>query len=359
MEAKKLFSASKEPIRLSVPYLQFHDKRKKALKFLHTVEKISIHDLDMSTFEHWYLFKDVVPDGGCWTAFVHLVDTVGVVPYQFFGTNYQSKNTHGLNTILESMLKEWAFHMMGIDAKEERRKVVKLAIADVERVLVCCFSAPPSRITLEKSEFGFEWQGTPLAFADFFQTRKEVCFGHAPHLNVGSVYYVTSVNDEKRKYQVRFVSVTMDQLWKGAVSALKSKRPVWFSADVRSMLDKDSGTMDPCIYDFKTLFQTSAHGRWSKRSRCVTHATSPNHAMLLTGVTLSGKGVPTKWRVQNSWGEQGPGKGFYTMSQAWFRENVFEVALLKADMGVEIPSKEEIIGEHDIFHTLAAVSGSC
>ena len=51
-----------------------------------------------------------------------------------------------------------------------------------------------------------------------------------------------------------------------------------------------------------------------------------NHAMLLTGVSIE-DGEPTKWRIENSWGEDGSSKGYITMSNDWFKEFVFEVVV--------------------------------
>ena len=50
------------------------------------------------------------------------------------------------------------------------------------------------------------------------------------------------------------------------------------------------------------------------------------HAMLLTGVDIV-DGVARRWRVENSWGEEGGEKGFYTMDDSWFDEYVFEVVV--------------------------------
>ena len=62
-----------------------------------------------------------------------------------------------------------------------------------------------------------------------------------------------------------------------------------------------------------------------KASRLVYHETQMTHAMLFTGLDLL-DGVPRRWRVENSWGADKGRDGFYTMSDAWFDEYVFEIA---------------------------------
>jgi len=51
------------------------------------------------------------------------------------------------------------------------------------------------------------------------------------------------------------------------------------------------------------------------------------HAMVLTGVDLDGDGHAHKWRVENSWGDKFGDKGFMIMTDAWFDEYVYEVAV--------------------------------
>ncbi len=63
----------------------------------------------------------------------------------------------------------------------------------------------------------------------------------------------------------------------------------------------------------------------SKEDRLLFKRTAMNHAMLFTGVDEE-KGKPKKWRVENSWGEKGDGKGFYVMNDSWFDEHMFEIA---------------------------------
>lgn len=56
-----------------------------------------------------------------------------------------------------------------------------------------------------------------------------------------------------------------------------------------------------------------------------------DHAMAFAGVDVADDGTTTRrWRVENSWGDKIADKGYFTMSDDWFTEYVYEVAVPKA-----------------------------
>ena len=53
--------------------------------------------------------------------------------------------------------------------------------------------------------------------------------------------------------------------------------------------------------------------------------------MAFAGVDVADDGTTTRrWRVENSWGAKIADKGYFTMSDDWFTEYVYEVAVPKA-----------------------------
>ena len=62
--------------------------------------------------------------------------------------------------------------------------------------------------------------------------------------------------------------------------------------------------------------------------------------MTFTGVNLV-DGVPNRYKVQNSWGEENGFKGYYIMSDAWFDEYVYEVFVNKKYLDPEVVEKYE------------------
>ena len=52
------------------------------------------------------------------------------------------------------------------------------------------------------------------------------------------------------------------------------------------------------------------------------------HAMVFIGVNIV-DGKPTRWKVENSWGEEAGNKGFFVMSDRWFDEFLYQVVINK------------------------------
>lgn len=53
-----------------------------------------------------------------------------------------------------------------------------------------------------------------------------------------------------------------------------------------------------------------------------------NHAMVVTGVNLEDN-KPTKWKLENSWGEDVGNKGYFIASDSWFDKYVYQVVINK------------------------------
>jgi bleomycin hydrolase len=93
------------------------------------------------------------------------------------------------------------------------------------------------------------------------------------------------------------------------------------------------------MFDFENLYGVPLELP-SKEDRLLFKRTAMNHAMLFTGVDEE-KGKPKKWRVENSWGEKGEGKGFYVMNDSWFDEHMFEIAARKSRLPARLRSALE------------------
>ena len=66
----------------------------------------------------------------------------------------------------------------------------------------------------------------------------------------------------------------------------------------------------------------------SKADRLASGEGTCSHAMTFTGVDLV-DGQPTKWKVENSWGEKVGKDGYFIMTDEWFDKYMYEVIINK------------------------------
>ena len=66
-----------------------------------------------------------------------------------------------------------------------------------------------------------------------------------------------------------------------------------------------------------------------KKQRIQTFASGSTHAMTLMAVDLDANGHPKKWMVENSWGQDAGFRGHMIMTDEWFNEYMFRLAVEK------------------------------
>ena len=77
---------------------------------------------------------------------------------------------------------------------------------------------------------------------------------------------------------------------------------------------------------------------------------------VLTGVNLDEAGKPTRWKIENSWGDKNGEKGYYVCSDSWFDQYVFQAAVEREYLGglADLAAQEPIVLEPwDPMGTLA------
>jgi bleomycin hydrolase len=96
-----------------------------------------------------------------------------------------------------------------------------------------------------------------------------------------------------------------------------------------------------CAMDLKLVDQESLLGikyGLTKKERLQYGESLMTHAMVISGAKTESRSDTVKnscgesitdWQVENSWSDKGPANGFYNMSDEWFSEYVFEVAVPK------------------------------
>jgi bleomycin hydrolase len=320
---------------LSQSWLMFWDKLEKANYFLEAMMETSDRDIDDRTVAT--VLRNCVNDGGQWKMFVNVAVKYGLVPKAAMPETLSSSSTGSMNGALMGRLRVAAKLLRDMTRSShpasDIKKTKEKALADVYGILRVHLGNPPARFdwqwTDDKKKFHRRKGMTAKSFMKEFVSiplQEYVCLVHDPRKSspVGRTFTVEYLGNVVEGGIVTYLNVDITTLKGMALKALKAGEPVWFGCDCSKMLHRDLSVWDAKMFDFETLYGMPLELP-SKEDRLLFKRTAMNHAMLFTGVDEE-KGTPRKWRVENSWGEKGEGKGFYVMNDSWFDEHMFEIA---------------------------------
>lgn len=325
---------------LSQAYPLFFDKVEKSNWFLENVLDTLDEPLSGRLMAH--LLADPISDGGQWDMFRALVRKYGVVPKEAMPETKCSCNTGDMNRYLTRYLRAGAKRLReeiadGADAEVVAHVKTEL-LQGVYRILAICLGEPPAtfdvRIRNEKNELKAEGTFTPQEFFREFVDMKLDDFvsvinaptADKPYLRSYTVRYLGNLVEDGG---VRYVNLPIESLKRAAVAQLKDGLPVWFGSDVVQGFLRQDGVLDPAALDVDGLFGLPIEAGLDKADRLIYGESLMTHAMTLQGVNLDADGNPTRWRVENSWGDDRGKKGYDIASDAWFDEYVYQVVVDK------------------------------
>jgi bleomycin hydrolase len=338
LRARAVKRINRKDFEFSQVYLQFWDKLERANYVLDALARMATAPIDDRHLA--FLLDRGMEDGGQWHMFAALVAKYGLVPLQAMPETYSSSNTRRLNTILRTLVRRAAVAMRAAAASGANgaaaaaiAAVRERTLRDVYRVLSIDFGTPPETFLWQwqDDERAFHRDGelTPREFAAVYvevPIDEYVCVVDDPRAAhpVDQTYTVELLGNVVGAPQVKFLNVDMASLKGLALQALQDGEPVWFGCDSGKHLQRAAGVWDHQLYDYSGLYGVAID--MSKAERLDYHQSSMKHAMLLTGVDVV-DGKPRRWRCENSWGEDAGKQGFFTLSDAWFSEYVFEIAV--------------------------------
>ena len=330
---------------LSQTYLMFWDKLEKANFFLENIIETLDEPLDGRLM--MWLLAHPVADGGQWDMFVSLVKKYGVVPKTFMSETFASSTSAVMNRMLTTRLRKSAsilrsLHVDGADLDALREEKDDL-MADIYNMLVIHLGQPPEQFDWQwRDEDGELHRHGEITPQEFFETYVGtdlddlVCLINAPTEDkpFNHTYTVQYLGNVVGGQPVRYLNVDMDTFRQCAQQTLLNGEAVWFGCDVGKLFNRERGILDMDVYDLETLYGTSL--TLDKAQRLDYGESQMTHAMVLTGVNLDEAGKPNRWRVENSWGRDYANKGFLVMSDDWFREFMYEVAVSKRLLSPEL-----------------------
>lgn len=320
-----------DDFELSQSYMAFWDRLEKMNVFLEFIIDTRMRDLTDREIAH--MLNDPVSDGGYWGYVVNLVEKYGVLPKKFMGETKSSADTDRMDKVLHTLLRRDAMMLREMAAagkpvsalRDEKLKMLQ----DVMRVLVISYGQPPTeflwRVVSDSGVVTEEKIYTPQQFyRDAIGTNLAdyVSLADFPIHPYGRHYAIQLTKAMADKPNIDFVNVEIGRMKEIALKALLDSNRVWFGCDMGQDVSGKKGLMVDGLVDYESLFGVTLD--MTKAQRLNSRHSSSNHAMVLTGVDIV-NGKPTRWRVENSWGSDRGDKGFFTMSDEWFNENVLNI----------------------------------
>ena len=327
----------KDDFELSQNYTFFWDKLEKSNYFLENV--LQTAELPTSDRKVAWLMQTPQQDGGQWDMLVALVQKYGVVPQTVMPETFNSSNSTEINKQLNLKLRKDAVELRELVAAKKSdadiQKAKEKMLNEIYRMLAYTFGEPPA-------SFDFEYRDTDNNYhrienitpQEFF--KKYVGWNLDDYVSIinaptadkpfNHMYTVEMLGNVLGGRQVRHLNLDMQTFRKVAIEQLKHGESVWFGSDVGQESDRKKGIMDTNLYHQDELFDVDFS--MSKAERLDYGESMMTHAMVLTGVDLV-DGQPTKWKVENSWGDKVGEKGFFVMSDDWMEEFCYQIVVNK------------------------------
>ena len=296
------------------------------------------------------LMSNPISDGGDWQMAANLIRKYGVMPKNCFSEALSSTDSNQMNFILKTKLREFAYELRKMVTEnatdEDIITKIKEQMLILYRVVSVCLGCPPETFTWEFYDKDKEAKKigpiTPLEFYEqhlkpLFNIEDKVVLGCDPRNPYGKLYTNDIDGNVTGAQLVTYNNQPIETLIKLAAESIKNGEAVMFTCDVEMHISRYNGLLDPTAHNFDMLFGTEIHKVFTKAERLMYKDTAVNHAMLLTGVDFDEEGgEPSKFRVENSCGEDGTQKGYLTMTKQWFEEYVFSIVVDKSTCSKEI-----------------------
>ena len=336
LRAQALYELELPEIEFSQVYNFFYDQLEKSNLFLQGIIDTAKKPMDDQTVK--WLFDHPLSDGGQFTGVADIITKYGVVPKEVMAETFSSENTSKLRQLLSLKLREDGLELRKMVADGAKPAAIESRkngmLEEVYKVLSLNLGVPPTEFTWTRrdkkgnavdtktytpQEFYREYLGNDLKH-DYVMIMNDP---------TREYYKVYEIDYDRHTYDGenwRYLNLPMDELKPLAIESIKDSTAMYFSCDVAKFLNRENGTLDIENFDYEALL--GVNFGMDKRERIATGASASSHAMTLVGVDVDQNNQPTKWLIENSWGN-GANNGHLIATDKWMDEYLFRVVINK------------------------------
>ncbi|MDO4670377.1 MAG: C1 family peptidase [Aerococcus sp.] len=329
----------------SKTYTIFYDKLEKSNTFLENILKTA--DKPTSDREVMAILTSGADDGGYWEFATGLLKKYGNVPAAIMPETHNSEDTTEFNKILNAFLRQFAFELRTLvkdgadDATIQAKKDEQLYF--VYTLLVKAFGQVPKTFTYSYRDDDDKFHKIEnITPQDFFNEYVGVDFDDMTNLinapmegrPYDKTYTLKNLYSVYEAGGLKFLHKPIEVLKEAAIKAIKDNTPLWFACDVTTLAARELGILDSDIYAYDETLGRKV--TLDKGQMLEYHVAAITHAMNLVGVDLDQNGKPLTWKIENSWGEKNGKDGVFSMSDEWFDQFVYELAVPNRYLDSEI-----------------------
>ncbi|MDT2815361.1 C1 family peptidase [Vagococcus carniphilus] len=338
---------------LSQNYTFFWDKFEKANYFYENI--LATSNESLTSRKVAFLLQTPQQDGGQWDMLVAIIQKYGIVPKQIMPETFSSSQSREINDFLNKKLRKDAVTLrkMVADNKtsEEIAQVKENMLQEIYNLLATSLGTPPDSFDFSYVDTDGNYQLkqnlTPQSFYDEFIGRDltdYVSVINAPTADkpYNHMYSVELLGNVVGGKEVRHLNVDIETFKKLAIDQLKAGEAVWYGCDVGQSSTKDSGVMATDVYSVSETLDIDY--QMTKAERLDYGESLMTHAMVITGVDLVDD-KPTKWKIENSWGDKVGTKGYFVMSDDWLNEYTYQIVINKKFLPTEL---QDIVKKDDV-----------
>ncbi|MCI1290510.1 MAG: C1 family peptidase [Lactobacillus sp.] len=319
----------------SQAYNFFWDKLERANAFYDKMIALANQPLDDREVRAWLDFAG--EDGGLWPMAANLIAKYGLLPAYAMPENFNSNNTAALASYLAKKERKDALTLRKLAQTGQADQLAAFkqqCLSEIYQIAAIALGQPPKTFDLEyrddKGQYNLDKGLTPQRFfkkyfADF-NLDDYVLLLNAPNFDYGKRYHQDLYDNIVGGAPIVGLNLPMEELTQAALAQLKAGQAVQFSNDVMQQMDRQTGFMDPDLYELDALL--GVNSQMSKADRLATREGLATHDMTLVGADED-QGQVKRWKVENSWGEEHGHKGFFVMSQSWFEQYAYTVIVNK------------------------------
>jgi bleomycin hydrolase len=290
--------------------------------------------------EYRYFYPTMKLEGGTFSEFAALVRKYGIVPANVSPDTRHADDPAQMDHIIKTVVLNASSAIVRCKTLVEFRAIKSTVLSDCHRIISACMGSPPrSFMWTPNAANKSEKQYTPSTFYDkvikpLMDVDKHVCIAHNPVIAFGRTFAIASSGtvlqpddrDVRRiRSSSRYLNVDMTVFKKAVFKSLTQGRAVNISCDIHHFLLDAEKVLDGEASNIREMFGVEL--AVSKRDALESRALTKNHAMCIVGCQREANGKFTRWKVENSWGNEYGLNGFITMSDSWFEEHILSAAI--------------------------------